>query len=230
MCYEKGFVLKHWGSISEARYLMYAIHHFQGGRHGPANNCTSPPFTDNTLRAMDPVSSSIRNMVANCPQQQAECQFLALSSKKREVLTRCTDCRQLEKLFADASEGRLEEVKAGLGGLKAQSLPSPLQPLAVFAADKGRANVLQFCLDQGAIFDPDLDTAALYTDKTSEMVDIFMRANWRNIAESEAARSETGCAPGSKNPVRAPVPPLPARPTTILTLEEIGRVGNMLHW
>jgi hypothetical protein len=114
--------------------------------------------------------------------------------------------------------------------LKEKSLPVPLQPLATVAAERGFPDILNFCLSQGAVFDPDLDMAALYTTKTPGMLDVLMAQNWRNIAFSESARIETGCAPGSKNPQRPPMPPLPEGPITTLTPRQIQQRFGDINW
>jgi len=41
--------------------------------------------------------------------------------------------------------------------MEQHSVSSPLQPLAVLAARKGHAEILQFCLDKGAVFDWNLE-------------------------------------------------------------------------
>jgi hypothetical protein len=114
--------------------------------------------------------------------------------------------------------------------LKEKSLPVPLQPLATVAAEKGFPDILNFCLSQGAVFDPDLDMAALYATKTPAMVDALMAQNWRNIAFSESARRETGCAPGSKSPQRPPMPTLPKLYTTSLTPDQIEARFGDINW
>ena len=114
--------------------------------------------------------------------------------------------------------------------LKAKSLPVPLQPLATVAADRGFPDILNFCLSQGAVFDPDLDMAALYTTKTAGLLDVLMAQNWRNIAFSESARRETGYALGSKSPRRPPMPALPGGPTASLTPEQIEARFGDINW
>lgn len=121
-------------------------------------------------------------------------------------------------------------MQAHLQVLKEKSLPAPLQPLATLAADRGLPHILRFCLDQGAVFDPDLEMAALYTPKTPGMIDLLTAQNWRNIAVSESARMETGCAPGSKCPPRPPMPSLSTNYTTCLTTEQIRALSDSIPW
>ena len=144
------------------------------------------------------------------------------------LLTLDTD--HYEKLFEDACKGRLEDVKISLQVLKAKSLPVPMQPLATVAAERGFPDILNFCLSQGAVFDPDLDMAALYTTKTPGMLDVLMDQNWRNIAFSESTRRETGCAPGSKSPQRPPMPALPGSYATSLTPQQIEDKFGHINW
>jgi hypothetical protein len=98
------------------------------------------------------------------------------------------------------------------------------------AAERGFPDILNFCLSQGAVFDPDLDMAALYAPKTPGMLDVLMAQNWRNIAFSESARIETGCAPGSKSPQRPPMPELPKGPYISMTPEELEKAFGHINW
>lgn len=50
---------------------------------------------------------------------------------------------------------------------------SPLQPLAVFAARKGHAEILQFCLDKGAVFDWNLERSIHFGAKSPAMDNIL---------------------------------------------------------
>jgi hypothetical protein len=157
--------------------------------------------------------------------------FLSPLSKNTRSLTHLLlDTDHYEKLFADACQGRLEDVQTSLRVVKEKSLPIPLQPLATVAAERGFPHILNFCLSQGAVFDPDLDMATLYTTKTAGMIDVLMAQNWRNIAFSESARRETGCAPGSKSPQRPPVPSLPKGPDYSLTRQQIVDDFGDLPW
>ena len=72
--------------------------------------------------------------------------------------------------------------------MKETSLPVPLQSLATVAAEGGFPDILNSCLSQGVVLDPNLDMAALYATMTPAMVDVLMAQNWRNIALSESAQ------------------------------------------
>jgi hypothetical protein len=50
---------------------------------------------------------------------------------------------------------------------------SPLQPLAVLAARKGHAEILQFCLDKGAVFDWNLERSTLFGANSPAMKNIL---------------------------------------------------------
>jgi hypothetical protein len=153
------------------------------------------------------------------------------TSKNTKSLTHSLpDTDYYQELFEHACRGRLKHVKTSLQALKEKSLPVPLQPLATLAADRGFPDILNFCLSQGAVFDPDLDMAALYATKTPGMLDVLMAQNWRNIAFSESARKETGCVPGSKSPQRPPMPTLPGGYATTLTPEQIEERFGDINW
>jgi hypothetical protein len=98
------------------------------------------------------------------------------------------------------------------------------------AVDRGFPDILSFCLSQGVIFNPDLDMAALYTTKTPGMLDALMAQNWRNIAFSESARRETGCAPGSKSPQRPSMPARLTGPVPSLTPEQAEKHFGHINW
>ena len=158
-------------------------------------------------------------------------QVCSNSLHKQKSLTRSLpDTDYYQELFEHACRGRLTHVKTSLQALKEKSLPVPLQPLATVAADRGFPDILNFCLSQGAVFDPDLDMAALYATETSGMLDVLMAQNWRNIAFSESARKETGCAPGSKSPQRPLMPTLPGGYATTLTPEQIEERFGDINW
>jgi hypothetical protein len=72
--------------------------------------------------------------------------------------------------------------------------------------------------------------AALYATKTPAMVDVLIAQNWRNIAFSESAQRETGCARGSTNPQRLPMLTLPQLHPTSLTSEQIeAKFGDIIR-
>ena len=75
-----------------------------------------------------------------------------------ESLTLCTDTQPYEKLLEDCIANNVDQIKRDLPKLMEQHpVSSPLQPLAVLAARKGHAEILQFCLDKGAVFDWNLE-------------------------------------------------------------------------
>jgi len=217
--------------MNDREYFSDAIAHFRGYRH---DSCSGAKLADDSLRAMDPVGSSFREMTVKTeypPMDYTGMQQFSPHKRNTRSLTRSLpDTDLYEKLFEDACRGRLEAVKISLQALKAKSLPVPLQPLATVAADKGFPDILNFCLSQGAVFDPDLDMAALYTTKTPAMIDVLMAQNWRNIAFSESARRETGCAPGSKSPQRPPMPVLPGSYAYALTPQQIEDSFGDINW
>jgi len=81
-------------------------------------------------------------------------------------------------------------MKATLEKIKQQSLRIPIQPLATMAARASNAEILQFCLDRGAIFDQYLDLTAKQGAITPAMLDVLFRANWRNIQGSQEVMNQ----------------------------------------
>jgi hypothetical protein len=217
--------------MNEYEYFENAILHFRGYRH---DSCSGAKLADNSLRLIDPVGSSFREMTVKTKFPPLDDigmqQFSPHKQNTRSLTCSLPDARHYEKLFEDAWEGSLEDVKISLQVLRAKSLPIPLQPLATVAAERGFPDILNFCLSQGAVFDPDLDMAVLYTAKTPGMLDLLMAQNWRNIAFSESARRETGCAPDSKSPQRPPIPKLPAIHPTSLTPDQIEARFGDINW
>jgi hypothetical protein len=56
-------------------------------------------------------------------------------------------------------------------------LSNPLQPLAALAASEGHAEILQLCLDKGAVFDRDLDAAVEQGLQDTAMLEVLWNAN-----------------------------------------------------
>lgn len=68
---------------------------------------------------------------------------------------------------------------------------TPLQPLATLAALKGHGEILQLCLEEGAIFDINLDKAAKFGAPTHPaMLNTLLAVNWRDIQHSQEALDE----------------------------------------
>jgi hypothetical protein len=230
-CFDYCATRKYLTDMGDREYFSNAIAHFRGDRH---DGCSGAKLADDSLRAIDPVGSSFREMAVKTEYPRLDYEGMQQFSPHRQdtrSLTRSLpDTDYYEELFEHACRGRLEHVKTSLQVLKTKSLPVPLQPLAAVAADRGFPDILNFCLSQGAVFDPDLDMAALYTTKTPKMLEVLMAQNWRNIAFSESARRETGCAPGSKSPRRPPVPVLPGGYAMSLTPAQIEERFGDINW
>src|SRR5271163_2787031 len=162
ICFERCAIYRDLGTMDDYEYFSNVIAHFRGFRH---DDCSGAKLADNSLRAIDPVGSSFREMAVKTeypPLDNKGMQQFA-TQNTRSLIGSFPDTDHLETLFEDACRGRLEDVKIDLQVLKEKSLPVPLQPLATVAADRGFPDVLSFCLSQGAVFDLDLDTAVLYT-------------------------------------------------------------------
>lgn len=83
---------------------------------------------------------------------------MGLFDTRGESLTLYADTQPFEKLFEDCIANNVDQIKRDLPKLMEQHpVSSPLQPLAVLAARKGHAEILQFCLDKGAVFDWNLE-------------------------------------------------------------------------
>jgi hypothetical protein len=67
---------------------------------------------------------------------------------------------------------------------------SPLQPLAVLAARKGRAEILQFCLDKGAVFDWNLERSTLFGANSPAMQSI-LSAEKQKLPGGTSAKSDS---------------------------------------
>lgn len=65
------------------------------------------------------------------------------------------------------------------------SLQIPLHALAVMVARKGRADILDFLLRQGATFNDELAAAAAHAIESIEMLEILWNQNWRDIQHSQ---------------------------------------------
>jgi hypothetical protein len=100
------------------------------------------------------------------------------------------DTELYEKLFRHCLTGSLPEVRLVVEQLEEQqSVPVPLQPLATLAASKGHAQILQFCLDKGVVFDINLDRAAYRGAANPAMLDVLLEANWQNLQHSKSTRN-----------------------------------------
>jgi hypothetical protein len=101
-----------------------------------------------------------------------------------------TDTELYEKLFRDCIAGSVHQVRLDIEKLaEQQPFPVPLQPLATLAASKRHAEILQFCLEKGALFDANLDKAAYYGAEHPSMPDVLLAANWQNLQHSKSTLS-----------------------------------------
>jgi hypothetical protein len=84
------------------------------------------------------------------------------------------DTQPYEKLLEDCIAKNVDQIKLDLPKLMEQHpVSSPLQPLAVLAARKGRAEILQFCLDKGAVFDWNLERSTHFGANSPAMYSIL---------------------------------------------------------
>jgi len=73
-------------------------------------------------------------------------------------------------------------------------VPSPLQPLAVLAARKGHAEILQFCLDKGAVLDWNLERSTQFGANSPAMNSI-LSAERRKLPGGTSAKSDSRLDP-----------------------------------
>jgi Ankyrin repeats (3 copies) len=110
-----------------------------------------------------------------------------------------TDIEPYEKLFRNCLTGSLDQVRLDVKQLEEQPAPVLLQPLATLAASKGHAEILQFCLDKGAVFDIHLDRAAYDGASNPVMLDTLLAANWQNLQHSKSTRNDLVRCAASKD-------------------------------
>ena len=110
-----------------------------------------------------------------------------------------TDIEPYEKLFRNCLTGSLDQVRLDVKQLEEQPAPVLLQPLATLAASKGHAEILQFCLDKGAVFDVHLDHAAYDGASNPVMLDTLLAANWQNLQHSKSTRNDLVRCAASKD-------------------------------
>jgi hypothetical protein len=58
-CFDRCAIYRHLGTMDDREYFSNAIAHFRGYRH---DGCSGAKLADNSLRAIDPVGSSFREM------------------------------------------------------------------------------------------------------------------------------------------------------------------------
>ena len=80
------------------------------------------------------------------------------------------DTTPYEKVFASCHTGNVDEVKASLEQFKKEhpSLEVPLLPLTILAMRDRLAEILQFCLDEGPIFEHCLIIAAEQLEEAND--------------------------------------------------------------
>ena len=106
--------------------------------------------------------------------------MLILSSHRRHGIR--------QGILLPCLNGNLHRVKSDLEQLEnQQQLPIPLQPLATVVASKGHADILQLCLDKGAVVDVDLDRALQNGLDGPGTLDVLYVANWRDLQHSRSA-------------------------------------------
>ncbi|EON66483.1 hypothetical protein W97_05581 [Coniosporium apollinis CBS 100218] len=163
LCFEDAFTEFKSGRISEVEYLGHLLAHFRGSRH--PGDSDSRNFKA-VLGSFNPYAESIRQAALETDYQPLE------------------NTTALERLFEACLAGNSAQFKSSLEGLNDGHASLIMQPLATLAAEKGRARMLQACLEKGAKFNGTLDRAVeIGSDKTPEMLEVLAAAKWRNIHE-----------------------------------------------
>jgi hypothetical protein len=65
------------------------------------------------------------------------------------------------------------------------TMPTPIQPLATLAAVRCRADILEYCIENGAVFDYIMDWAAGYGARDPKILDVLYNANWKDMQNSK---------------------------------------------
>ncbi len=101
------------------------------------------------------------------------------------------DTQPYEKLLEDCIANNVDQIKLDLPKLMEQHpVSSPLQPLAVLAARKGHAEILQFCLDKGAVFDWNLERSTHF-GANSPAMDNILSAEKQKLPRGTSAKSDS---------------------------------------
>lgn len=95
------------------------------------------------------------------------------------------------QLLEACSTGDLERVQALHQQLKTEpasssSEPIPLQELLKVATAKDHARIAEYCLQQGAVIDSAVSSAALHKGATPELWAVLLRANWNDVQRNRA--------------------------------------------
>jgi hypothetical protein len=116
---------------------------------------------------------------------------VGLFGARRESLTLYADTQPYEKLLEDCIANNVDQIKRDLPKLMEQHpVSSPLQPLAVLAARKGHAEILQFCLDKGAVFDWNLERSICFGGDSPAMNKILF-AEKEKLSGGTSAKSDS---------------------------------------
>ncbi|KAH7066911.1 hypothetical protein BKA63DRAFT_607792 [Paraphoma chrysanthemicola] len=171
LCFLQAFTKSTSRSITREEYVDHLLSHFQGVRH-PQDSDTR---TIEPLACFEPWVASLRD--------------LALRSSYEPF----QDVSAYINLFKTCFEGRANKLKSDLRAIrKDKSRPDPLQPIACLAAQKGHLALLQFCVEEGAVFDRYVNRAAQMGAKggNAAFLAYLLQQNWRGIRDSEDAVQE----------------------------------------
>jgi Ankyrin repeats (3 copies) len=83
----------------------------------------------------------------------------------------------------------LDDVRSVYEQMKRGNDQVPLQSMATASASKGHADVFRYCLQEGAVIDPDVDHASGMSDNL-DMLKVLFEADWRKAKSDQNARDK----------------------------------------
>ena len=105
----------------------------------------------------------------------------------RRVLTTVTEAeaQQYEMLLVNTLHGDFDAVKANLDNVRALRGPAldPLQTIATIAARKGHADIVNFALNEGAVFDRSLAMALRKWGRDFEGTKEILAAHEKEVSD-----------------------------------------------
>ncbi|KAL9630086.1 MAG: hypothetical protein Q9164_006589, partial [Protoblastenia rupestris] len=144
LCFKEAAQAKDRNEISTPTYLNHLLAHLRGTRH--TNDDKNDP---DDLSMIDPISASIKRIILSPDFKTVE------------------DTTLPEHLLQACTSGPLSAVKPLHQQLKKTAkdndhhpLPSLLQPMAVTAAAYAQIEVLNYCIQEGAVVDSDVNNAS----------------------------------------------------------------------
>lgn len=170
--------------ITQAEYFSHVCAHLRGVRH--PND--SVPSTIEPLVLFEPWAASLRTVALAGNYTDLEGNLFDGQGLVYKVKEKA-DTSEFEQLFMTCFEGRSNKFKSDLRALRKQSeKPDPLQPAACLAAQKRRFDILQTCVEEGAVFDRFLTRACeIGASGNVQVFPLLLKGNWADIQHSDEA-------------------------------------------